>query len=125
MSTRLPALIKVGRHSELRLALAPLEKLFAFIGRRPDHMHVQILMNSLSVCRPGTLLAHIITQRRKLATPRPGHPFCEASQTLPGPLNHDHVRSACPSASTFITAEASAKAQNAPHIKPNCVLRGA
>jgi len=37
MNTRLPALIKVGRHSDLRLALTPLEKLFAFIGRRPDH----------------------------------------------------------------------------------------
>jgi len=41
----------------------------------------------------------------------------------PGPLNLD--RSARPSASNFITAEASAKAQDAPHIKPNCVLRGA
>ena len=42
---------------------------------------------------------------------------------LPGPLNL--VRSARPSPSTFITAEASAKAQNAPPIKPNCVLCGA
>jgi hypothetical protein len=42
---------------------------------------------------------------------------------LPGPLNL--VRSARPSPSTFITAEANAKAQNAPPIKPNCVLCGA
>jgi len=42
---------------------------------------------------------------------------------LSGPLNL--VRSACPSPSTFVTAEDSAKAQNAPHIKPNCVLCGA
>jgi hypothetical protein len=125
MSTRLPALIKVGRHSELRLALALLEKLFAFIGRRPDHMHVQILTNSLSVCRPGTLLAHIITQRRKLATPRSGHPFCKASRMPPGPLNLGHLCSARPSLSIFVSAVTITEAQDAPHIKPNCVLCGA
>jgi len=41
----------------------------------------------------------------------------------PGPLNL--VRSARPSASNFVIAEASAKAQDASHIKPNCVFRGA
>jgi len=110
MSTRLPALIKVGRHSELRLALAPLEKLFASYARADS--------DELPLRLPPwhTPCAH------NHAAPET---FCEASRMPPGPLNLGHLCSARPSASTFITAEVSAKAQDAPHIKPNCVLHGA